>query len=126
MLTDLLDQPLDFERRQERGCAAAEVQLFHDTVAIVEITLHLDFPVQPVQVRLGFFVIAGDDLGAAAVEARARAERDVHVQGERAWDRVLVAGDGDRPVLVDAEAVRELHRGGVRRIARTRAVVAAD
>ncbi len=126
MLPHLLDQPLDFERRQERGCATAEVQLFHDAVAIVEITLHLDFAMQAVQVRLGLFVVAGDDLGAAAVEAGARAERNVHVQRQRARDGVLVAGHGDGPVLVDAETVRELHRGGVRRVARTRAVVAAD
>ena len=126
MLAELLDEPLDLERGQERGRAAAEVQLLDDAIPVVELALHLHFAVQSVEIGLGLFVVAGDDLGAAAIEAGARAERDVHVERQLPRDRVLVAGERHGPVLVDAETVGELDRRGVRRIARARPVVTAD
>ena len=123
---ELLDQPVDLERGEEGGRAAAEVQLLDLAVLVVELALQLDLAVQPVEVSLGLLVVAGDDLGAAAVEARARAERDVHVQRQRPRDRVLVAGERRGLVLVQAELVGELHGRRVRGVARAGPVVAAD
>ena len=123
---ELLDQPVDLERCQERRRAAAEVQLLDLTVAVVELALQLDLAMQAVQVGLGLLVVAGDDLGAAAVETGARAEGDVHVQRQWPRNRVLVARERRRPVLGKPEAVGELHRRRVRRIARARPVVATD
>ena len=125
-LPSLLDQPVDLERGEEGGRAAAEVQLLDLAVAVVELALQLDLAVQAVEVGLGLLVVARDDLGAAAVEARARAERDVHVQRQRPRDRVLVARHRGGPVLVQAELVGELHGRRIRRVARAGPVVAAD
>src|SRR3546814_5143797 len=84
----------------------------------------LDLAVQPRQVRAGAGLVAGDDAVAAAVEARAQAERHVHVQRQAARDRVAVAGQHRRAQLFLAEAVRELRGSRVGGVARPRPVVA--
>jgi hypothetical protein len=113
-------------RRQEVGRAAAEVQLDDFAIAVEQLRGEVDLAVQPRQVAVGTGRIAGDDAVAAAVEARAHAERHVDVQRQPARDRISIAGDGGLPQFSFAEMQVELRRRRIRGVARARPVVAAQ
>ena len=116
----------DLLRVQEVGRATAEVHLLDLAVAVEHRGGQRDLAVQPGQVGLPARLVAGDDAVAAAVEARAGAERDVQIQRNRARDRIAIAGRGHLAQLRLAEPGRELRRGRVRGIARPRHVVALE
>jgi len=106
--------------------AAAHVQLQHLAVAVEQRRLQRDLALQPHQVGADLGAAAGDDPVAAAVEARAGAERQVHVQRQRARDRLLVAGRGTGAVVGLAERGVEVRRGRVGRVARPVEIVPGD
>ena len=119
-----IDRLVQLRGRQEVRRAAAEVQLDHFAVAVEHGRREFDLTVQPGQVDFAARQVARDHAVAAAVEARARAERHVDVQRQAARDRIPVAHLRGLAQLRLAEGLRELGRRRVGRVTRTRAVVA--
>ena len=123
---ELLEQVLELPGIQEGGRAATEMQLVDDTLAIEQFGLQLDLPVEAREIILGLLAAARDDLGAAAVEARAGAERHMHVERQRRRRRRAIGGGRRGAILGLAETVVELDGRRVGRVARAGPVVAAD
>lgn len=102
------------------------MQLDHFAVAVEQFGGHADLAIQPCEIGFTARQVAGDDAVAAAVEARAHAERHVHVQRQATRDRVAVAGLRCLAQLRLAEAGLELGRSWIGRVTRPRPVVAAE
>jgi hypothetical protein len=103
---------------------AAQMQLHHFAIAVECRRERGDLAQEPAQVCFAPGDVARDDARAAAIEARAHAIRHVHVQRQRARDRVAVAGP-DLPVQgFDIEAAVEMRSRGIGRVTRPGAIVA--
>ena len=111
---------------EERGRAAAPVQLNDGCAALEDRGHGVDLAREIADVLRAAAVVLGDDLVAAAVEADRVAERQVDVQRERVVGALLRAGDKRVDVVRGAEAVVEAVRRGVGGVARARLVVLAD
>ncbi len=110
---------------QEGRRAPAEMQLFDLSVAVEIGAAQLDLREQPAHVGVGAVDLAGHDLVAAAVEAGAVAERDVHVDRQRTHRPGPGAAEGGGLVGVRCQILGELQGGGIRGVPRTFPVVAA-
>ncbi|MCY1439972.1 hypothetical protein D9M71_562260 [compost metagenome] len=106
--------------------AAPQVQLGELATAIEQRPLHGDFTLQVRQVLGRAMGLAGDDLVAGAVVAKALAERNVNVGRQRLGARRLIAGMRRLQVIIDGEGLMELRRGGIGSIAWPRPVVLLD
>ena len=125
-LVQAFEQTLHLRGIEEVRCAAAEMQLVDRAIGVEHRRGHLDFAQQMFEIAVRAATIARDDARAAAVEARTQAERDMHVDRERARNRVLVRGVRDATQVVFGKALMEMWRGRVRGVARTVDVVARD
>ncbi|MNN40066.1 hypothetical protein D3C81_1541260 [compost metagenome] len=104
--------------------AAAEVQLFDHLLRVEMAADQLRFPQQALQIGCAAAAVLGDDLVAAAVVADVRAERQVHVERQRAFGLGTVAQgvlEVERP-----DTVVELHGGGIGGVTRPGQIVATD
>src|SRR5690606_13375363 len=84
------DQVRDLRGTQEVRRAPAQVQLDHLAIAVEQLRGLFGFAQQPFEVRTATAEIARNDAVAAAIEARAEAIRDVHIQRELTRNRIRV------------------------------------
>ena len=106
---------------------ARQKTMLHDrAVRVEERALQRDLALEVVEVARGVAVRTRDEAGAAAVVAGALAERQVHVQRQRARDRVVVAAQGGAQVFALAEIAAKVRGGRVGGVARARHVVARE
>src|SRR5207245_195428 len=118
---DDVAEAADFIGRQERGRAAAPVEL-DQLAARIEQRAHLGhFLLQISEVSLALAVVEGDDGRAAAKPAKGFAEWDMEINGEVAL-RSVVLQDALRQFL-PGEPVRELRGGRVGGVTRPGHVV---
>jgi hypothetical protein len=97
--------------------AATKVQLLDLVHSGKQLALHRDFTLEVIEVGGGPFVFARDDLVAGAVVADAVAERNVHVQRQRA-SAALASGCHGGQIVVGAEPGIKAIGSGIRGIAR--------
>ncbi|MCY1422923.1 hypothetical protein D9M71_386220 [compost metagenome] len=109
---------------EEGRCAAAEVQLLDHLIGIEVTADQLHLAQQALQVGRAAPAVLGDDLVAGAVVADVRAERQVHVQRQSTLG--LGAGAQGVQQVEGADAVVELHGGGIGGVAWPGQIVAAD
>ena len=124
MLTQLGHQLAQFVMAEKRRCAAAEVQLFDLLFGVEVAGNELYFLLQTLQIRLCAASVLGHDFVAGAVIANVRAERHVDVQRHRA-QRFAAFAQGVQQIK-RADLAVELHRCGIRGIARSGHVVTAN
>jgi len=118
-------EAVDFRRRQERGGAAAEMQLGDAAGGVEERRGERQFPLQPADVFPGGGEPLGDDGRATAIPAQRLAERQVEIEGEGRIRVAVVPGDiGQQRGAVDGFG--ELRRGRIGRVARAGNVVFPD
>ncbi|MNG09759.1 hypothetical protein D3C84_931900 [compost metagenome] len=103
--------------------AAPQVQLGQLATALEQRALQGNLTLQVAQVLGRAMGLAGDDLVAGAVIAKALAKRDMDIGRQRLGPRRLVAGLHGLQVVIDGEGRVKLRRGRVRGIARPWTVV---
>lgn len=124
--TQSLHHHADLIGREVRRRPAAEVQLIHLRPPSHERTVQRDLAIEVLQILFGLATIPRHDLVAAAVEANRAAERHVHVQRERSGESAAIATPGPAGMGVRRVAGVKPIRRGIRRVARSVAIEAAD
>ncbi len=124
MLAQMRHQLTQFDMAEKSRRATTEVQLLDDLTAIDMAGDHLDFLLQTLQIGLRAAPVLGDDFIAGAVVANVGAERDVHVQRQRAHG--LAAFTQRVQQIERTHLIMKLQSSGVGRITRSCQIVAAD